>query len=467
MTSVILVQCTNKPFPYSEQAPPVTLLSCAGFLQENGYKVKIVDARVNKEWLIKFMNLLDENVEFVGINVTSGESISQGLKASEVAKANNIQVIWMGLHPSALPEQTLKHELVDKVIIGNPTGMLPWIDEEYSIEGPCGYLNMDQIPFLPYELINLEDYGEGGGLPIQTSIGCPYNCSFCTNRLMNDSQWSAMSPERIIEHINYYKEKFKIRDFYFIDDNFCASIPRVERTVDLLIKEKCDIDWSTSCRVNYVKDMSPHLIQRMKKAGCWNLAFGFESGSSRILELINKGITNMEILHAAKKLKKNNMSFGGTFVTGFPTETKADMYPTMGLITCLMKIDPESTFEIYDYIPCPGTDLFNLAVENGFPNPNSLDEWSKVDFLQKPWISRKHKEWLQEIKDLAFMAGRPKHNCFNLQQKLMRAYELIIDWDKYRWKNEMWGPVPEKSLYLFCQNNINYLTHQLSKLSGS
>jgi len=78
---------------------------------------------------------------------------------------------------------------------------------------------------------------------LTTSRGCPFRCAFCYNTVYNRNKWRGMSSAKVLEKIRFLADRYKIGNIYFHDDNFCASLPRVDEITKGLIREKIDIQW--------------------------------------------------------------------------------------------------------------------------------------------------------------------------------------------------------------------------------
>ena len=116
--------------------------------------------------------------------------------------------------------------------------------------------------------------------------------------------------------------------------------------------------------------------------------FGIESGSSRILELIRKRITPEMVLKLNLRLRKEGIIPHYSFMAGFPTETREDIEKTIRLMGQLKQENPQAViWKINTYTPFPGTDLFDLAVQNGFRPPRLLEEWSRIHFYSQEYAA--------------------------------------------------------------------------------
>jgi len=162
----------------------------------------------------------------------------------------------------------------------------------------------------------------------------------------------------VTEEVAFLKEKFHIDFISFEDDNFLLS---KKRTIDIcqrMLRNSLDISWSCLGRANEVDD---DVLPLLKKAGCKTIYIGIESGSPRILELINKKINIEEIRKAVELIKKYHINVTGSFILGLPTETKEDIEKTIDLALSL----PLDGITFFTFTPYPNTSLRDLAFRHG------------------------------------------------------------------------------------------------------
>lgn len=377
--------------------PPFGLLHLAAMLKEARYNVKIVDTRVDDYYSIDLKDAL-----FCGITAFTGSQITQALEIARFIRDNNpdVPIVWGGIHASILPLQTCEHPLVDVVVKGEGEETIVELARMFEngspledvngilykkngevIENPDRpFIDLNKIPFLPYELLNHErcDFST---IYLNTSRGCPYNCAFCYNRSYNKLSYRAKDPERVLDEIEYILKKFNADSIHFNDDNFFVKRKRVEKICQGLLDRKLDIKWSALCRVDYFSKYDDEFIDLLVKSGCTGLSFGAESGSQQVLDCINKGIKVEDTLATIKRSKEHGMDCDFSFVIGFPGETKQDVYRTIDLIDEKGRIDSHSGgVHVFIYIPYPGTPLFNEATRHGFKHPESLEEWGTLYF---------------------------------------------------------------------------------------
>ena len=218
--------------------------------------------------------------------------------------------------------------------------------------------DLDSIPFPARNLLlNKNSYNsEDMGL-LMTSRGCPYKCSYCATSIWK-RKVRYRSVDNIIKEIKLVIDIYRTTQFTLKDDSFTVNRKRVIEFCDRLIKEKIRINWDCNTRVNLVNE---ELLRKMKKAGCNSIKVGIETGSERILELMNKKITFNQCRKAANLFKKIGIHWTGYFMMGLPSETKEDVYQTLKF---MKELKPDyASFSVYE--PFPGTDLFNIGLEKG------------------------------------------------------------------------------------------------------
>jgi anaerobic magnesium-protoporphyrin IX monomethyl ester cyclase len=223
--------------------------------------------------------------------------------------------------------------------------------------------NLDMLPFpARNSLINKAKYNsEDMGL-LMTSRGCPYACSYCATSIWG-RHTRYRSVDNVISEMKRIIDEYQTKQFTFKDDLFTVNRGRVMELCDRLILEGLNIGWECNTRVNLVDEA---MLRRMKKAGCNSIKVGIETGSEKIMGLINKKITFADCKKAAQLFRKVGIHWTGYFMMGFPGETKDDVYATVKFMKAL-KPDYAS-FSVYE--PFPGTELFSLGIEKGLVQEN-------------------------------------------------------------------------------------------------
>ncbi len=298
--------------------------------------------------------------------------------------------------------------------------------------------NLDIFPFPDRNLLLNEDKysSEDMGL-IMTSRGCPYSCSYCatqTNRV------SYRSVEHILNEIRFLKSKYGTTQISFKDDSFTVNKKRVEMLCDSIIREKLGVIWECNTRANLI---TSELLDKMKKAGCNSIKVGIESGSSRILKAMNKGITHNQVRNVAKLFKKSGIHWTGYFMMGVPGETVEDVHKTLQL---MYEVQPDFA-SIGVYEPFPGTAMFAEGVNKGLVKPEMTfsdfyttlpNHYYKVDAQRQVDTIEPHRFFVleQEIKKKFHRYNKTFSSLLNRIRSRARLYArkpwiLFVDFKKY------------------------------------
>lgn len=232
---------------------------------------------------------------------------------------------------------------------------------------------------------------------IITGRGCPFNCSFCASRTLYGGNVSFSSPEHVVREMLLMRDKYGVEMVNFLDDTFIISHKRVAATCDLLIEKRVGMKWFCLTRVDCV---DRDLLLKMKAAGCLSLAIGFESGSDRILQLMNKGITVSQARKCVEVVASTGLMMNGQLMVGFPTESDQDAELTAKFIQENPEVD---TFGLHVFQPFPGSDVWNHPEKYGIAIDKNTD-FSDYHTIGKPGgpysanpIIDERTKWLKEI----------------------------------------------------------------------
>lgn len=425
MTDVILVQpkVGNWDTIRSHPALPLALL-CISTLVDKEFKVRIIDQRIDKNWKDELMEELLNEPLCVGITSMTCNQISYALDVARTVKENShVPVVMGGIHASLLPEQTLKNKYIDIVVQGEGEAtfyeLVKRLNENRTLDGvegiwykkdgmiksnpPRPFIDLDKLPDLPYHLVDVDNYTPRfmgkRTLYMELSRGCPYMCAFCYNSTYHKRKWRALSAKNSFERIKNVVENFNIPNIYFVDDNFFVDLKRVEDIAKSIIDHEYDLTWEVQgIRINTVDKMSDEFIRLLERAGCKKIHFGVESGSARVLKLVKKGITYQQVRSVNEKLKNTGIITQYNLMSGFPTETLEDLKETVNLAFELMDGNPNAIISpICNYVPYPGTELFDEALKAGFKIPSTLEGWSNFDYGNIPWMSEERRKMLESL----------------------------------------------------------------------
>jgi len=425
--------------------PPYSVLFIADYMIKRNVDVKIFDLRFDSPKDV--MNAISYNEpDYIGVSVMTGPQINHALKICEYIKREfkKVKIVWGGIHSTILPAQTLQNKLIDFVIRGE--GEKPYYElvsgkNISQIKGlsfkkgkkifhnpDSDLLNSSELNKLSisWDLINIKRYIKNGNLNILTSRGCPFKCAFCYNTLFNNV-WRGWTVEKCIEELDKTLE-LGAKNISFYDDNFFANLKRIKALFNYF-KEN-DITWKAELRVDR---LNYSLAKEAKKHGCNQMYFGTESGSQRVLNILNKNISIKDIIRSAKITKDVNIIADYSWMIGTPGETKRDINKTLALIKKVKEIHPDCEFSIKILFPYPKTIIYDHAKKMGFKPPSDLLSWAKIRRERAPTYL-KHKNFLETISITSAIIGRKVFESQN-----MPIFKLIRFPANFRWKNEFFN----------------------------
>jgi magnesium-protoporphyrin IX monomethyl ester (oxidative) cyclase len=363
----------NPPWQFESSRPPLGIAILAAVIREKGYEVDILDMGIEKDPYGKLASILDEKRPST-VGVTMNTSMFN--EACDVLKFvkkfdKNIDTVVGGPHPTALPHETMRIPEIDAVINGE--GEISIID---FMKGKRGILpikpvmNLDSLPFPARDLLELDKYTyELKGMkatPVICSRGCPFRCLYCSKAVFG-SRYRIRSVENVIEEIRQIVDVYKIKGIIFNDDLFTQKHNWVKDFCNTLIREKIDIVFRCESRVNTI---TKPLLKILKRAGCYDISFGIESGNQQILNKIKKDITLEQAENAVRWTKEVGIHTTTFFMIGLPGDNRKTIRDT---INFAKKIDSDE-LRFSQTTPYPGTELYEIAVKEGYILSR---DWSK------------------------------------------------------------------------------------------
>ena len=401
---------------------------------------------------------------FIGISCMSGLQIKYAMKFASYVRSKNpsIPLVWGGIHPTLLPEQTARNELVDIVVRGEGeliiTDLAHAITQHQPLTDISGItykdngiikstpdgkkINLDEIPIaLPYELLEMNKYPSfrSGRFHIQTSRGCPHRCGFCYNSGFNKNRWRGKSAKHILDEIQYIISRYPhIKIIDPIDDNVFVDEQRVEEICKGLIERKLDVQWRANCRFDYLAEYDKRFLELLAKSGCTELDFGGESGSERIQQLICKDVTADEMLKSVDNLRRFAPSIEPyvSWMSGLPDETDEDLDMTFDLMDKMSRTNPKTQhYGVFVFTPFPSPIMQHLPSE--FTAPQTLEEWGNIQVFHfdPPWHTKQHVAKLHTISAVTRIAFYPAARIRERALAYKLTYTIMNKLARYRWKH--------------------------------
>lgn len=401
---------------------PFGLLSIAKAIRDKGL-VEVVISDGNQKGQMKFIKFLRLHIPDAlccGFSImTGGNQITHALDAATKIKqlCPSLPLVWGGPHVNILPDQTLKHPLVDAVLLGpgqisipaylealsgsRPFETVPGLrmkNNEGFIKGPDNMERIQDFGGYPWDLIRVKDYIRKDptiaerSLNYVSSQGCPYTCQFCYEQVYK-RKYSYMPADQLIKDILDLQKRFGITGIKFYDADFFWHLGRVRNFAEGLIQKRVKLGWAASAHpfdIIRARKLSSDFLELVSTSGCKRILMGAESGSDRVLtEIIKKGVSRNQIVEVATLIAQHNIIGSFTFIIGFPGESYDEINATLQLSEDLKQLSPRSEAKVHVYAPYPGTTLYQEALRMGFTPPRCLEGWSKFNYYESmtPWTN--------------------------------------------------------------------------------
>jgi anaerobic magnesium-protoporphyrin IX monomethyl ester cyclase len=396
----------------------------AGALCRQGrHKVKIIDTILNRYNADDITRIAVEyRPDIIGMTVYT-PTLYDTLHVSEkLRKAMpEVKIIWGGPHTTLFPKESMEHNVVDYLILGeaeetfpdfcdaleenkpldNITGILYRKDGSICQTGKPAYIkNIDSLALPAVNKVDFKRYFSAVGTDqtvgtICSSRGCPFQCTFCCKPY---STYRSRSVENIIEEIHLYYE-LGVREFFFFDDLFNITAKRVKNISEAILVKGWKISWSFRGRVDAVDE---EIFRLAKKAGCRQIFFGVEAGTDEGLLAIKKNITISQVKRAVALTRKAGIVSSTNWIIGFPHQkTVQDI---LDLIEMAIKVDSDyAQFNIC--IAYHGTEIFNEGIKLGIFNPDIWRDYAKnpvPNFVEPMWEQHLSREELSKLLKLCY-----------------------------------------------------------------
>lgn len=211
-----------------------------------------------------------------------------------------------------------------------------------------------------------------------------------------------MTPQTVLEHLKRIIRDYDIRGFLFTDDNFFIDIQRAYAILEQIVRADLDISiGKLQIRADAICRLDRDFLRLLVRAGVKRLSVGVESGSQRILDLIEKDTTVEQVVQANRKLIPYPIVPIYLFMMGLPTEIPEDFARSVNLAVQLTEANPKAVKKFNIYTPYPGTKLYETAVRCGLTQPGRLQDWAAFNFRnvhrEAPWISPKMKKLIEAL----------------------------------------------------------------------
>ncbi len=389
--------------------PPLALAYLESSLEHNGFEVTTLDTvgeaidkitimedpecRVRGLTIEESIRRIPKNTEMIGIScMFTQEWLFIQMFVEAIAKAfPDVPVVLGGEHVSAMPEYILNtcpgvticalgegEETIVDLAQNYPEKAeeiqgIVYRDEDgkpVRTEGRKRIKDIENIPRpnwnqLPIDAYLTSPFGHGLNagrtMPLLATRGCPFQCTFCSNKDMWDLRYYMRSPSDVVEEIEEYIQKYQIDNVDFYDLTAIIKKSWIMEFGGLLKEKKLNISWSLPSGTRS-EALDDEVTQIMGETNCKYLVYAAESGSEAIQKYIKKEIKLDKMIDSMKGAKQNGLTLRCNLMLGFPKETRSDVWKTLIFQVKLAFIGVDDV-PLYMFSAYPGTELFDYLVE--------------------------------------------------------------------------------------------------------
>ncbi|MEO5562038.1 MAG: radical SAM protein [Chitinophagaceae bacterium] len=287
--------------------------------------------------------------------------------------------------------------------------------------------DLDSLPLPAWDLVNIEPYRQmwlkhNGyfSMNIGTTRGCPFKCNWCAKPIYGN-RYNSRSPQHVVNELLLLKEKFNFDHIWFCDDIFGLKPGWVNEFANLTQKEGLNFRFKIQARADLL--LQENYIMDLARAGCENIWMGAESGSQKILDAMDKGITVEQIQASTKLIRKHGIKPSFFIQFGYPGESKEDIEKTIKMITSLL---PHEIGVSVSY-PLPGT-LFYEKVKTDLKEKTN---WTDSDELALMFRNTYEPAFYKQLHRYVHHEFRKHQGWKILQKAVQKPFSLQAkEWKK-------------------------------------
>jgi anaerobic magnesium-protoporphyrin IX monomethyl ester cyclase len=435
--------------------------------------VCIVDSTITPGFQDRVIEELRDGL-CLAISLVTGPMIRETAQIAKAAKElfPEKPVILGGWHPSLLPDQTLAAPYVDIVVNGQGEDALLEIVQHieageslkgiagvgYKEEGkltfniPRALKPISDLPPKAYHLADFDAYQKVCGrrwAMYTSSLACPFNCAYCTNDGLYGRKWNALPAGQVVDETTDLVSRYGLTPLWVVDDNFLVDRQRAVDIAEGLVRKGIKFDWSIQASTNLVVRFTVEELKLLRRAGLSQIAHGAESGSQKVLHLMNKDFQKIETIYeAANKLTQAGIRPSFNMIFGFPGEGEAERRDSVKLVMNICRQFPKAEFWTNIFTPYPGAPVMKRAFELGIQTPKTFEGWADYfpRYTTLPWLNgKKHRrvQVMREYMRLAFIRvpiGRETKHPVNrlIHNAISVSARWRLDHDVFRAPFELW-----------------------------
>ena len=390
----------------TSKIPSLGLLHLAAQARQDGYEPTIIESDVQGLSAAQVAaRVIHAKPQYIGITLfTVGVWLAAELSRRVKAACPDIKILVGGPHISSMGRETMERFTeFDLAVVGEGETVLSQLlrtldtggdladvpnviyrdggrvvqTRKQSIRSP-----MDDLPAPAWDLLPafpraytpaVYSYPRGPVGTIAASRGCPFHCKFCDTSTFGATV-RAYTPEKVFEQMVHLKERWGVNHVLFVDDLFVASARRTKELCRLIIQNRLKMTWTCSARVDCVK---PDLLKIMKRAGCWEIEYGLESGSNDLLQKMEKYARVERGEQAVRWTHEAGIRTKGLFMLGYPGETPTSIALTKAYVKRL----PMHVMNLTKFTPYPGSPVYQELYGTKIRD----DHWERMNGMNFVW----------------------------------------------------------------------------------
>jgi radical SAM superfamily enzyme YgiQ (UPF0313 family) len=390
-------RCMQREGAWGYVMAPVTMVTIATLLREHGHRVRVLDcAATGDDFGRMEAEVRRFGPDLVVVN-TSTPTIADDVHAARRVHATStgpVVTAMFGIHPSCRHADLLAPETgVDCCVVGEPEltvrdlaaalaagGPLSSVDglAWRGVDGPvlnaarAPLADLDELPIPDWSLVDTRRYrlplNDERFLLVHTNRGCPYRCTFCNAHVYYGRKPRRRSVAHVMRELENDVRTFGVTNVMMWAEEFILDKSFVLELCAAILASGLPLRWVCNSRVDAVDE---EVLRAVRAAGCWNIAFGLESGNQHVLDATRKGITLDLSRRAVSLAKEAGLQVTGHVILGFPEDTRETMAATEAFVDSL-----ELDFvQYYCAMPYPGTELYDRAVRAGWLTTGDWEQW--------------------------------------------------------------------------------------------
>ena len=402
------------PYDGPPLGAPLSLLCLASPLLQAGFEVKLVDNLLCPDYE---KAILRETADALclGISVLTGPHIGAAVRISKAVKKlrPELPIVFGGWHASLATNQTLGERFVDAIVRGqgeltllelaqriadkrdwHGVRGLSFKDKEGKIvhEPERAVANVNDLPAPAYHLADPGIYAAVSGvrqLAYTSSVGCPYQCNYCTDQVFYKRRFNAYRVERVINDLTELVPRYNIEHVPLFDSNFLVDRKRAVAIAKGIVESGTKFQWDFQTSTDFLALMSEDDVRLLAESGVHHIGFGTESASQEVLALMNKRFQHVEqMVETARKTNLAGIHVVFNIILGYPGETDAHRQQTFRIMSDIAKEYWNVSFSPNIFTPYPSIPIWPQLKEMGVYEPQSLEEWETLALGTNvlPWL---------------------------------------------------------------------------------